>query len=73
MKDYIPLLGMETEYGIIREDLEDSDPVEESMKLLKSCPQKSVLGKWAYSQENSHQDMRGFKVQSLAQDRKSVV
>ena len=36
MKDQIPLLGMETEYGIIREDLEDSDPVEESMKLLKS-------------------------------------
>jgi len=68
MKDYTSLLGMETEYGIIREDLEDSDPVEESMKLLKSCPQKSVLGKWAYSQENSHQDMRGFKVQSLAQD-----
>jgi len=68
MKEHIPLLGMETEYGIIREDLEDSDPVEESMKLLKSCPQKSVFGKWAYSQENSHQDMRGFKVQSLAQD-----
>ena len=68
MKDQIPLLGMETEYGIIREDLEDSDPVEESMKLLKSCPQKSVLGKWAYAQENSHQDMRGFEVQSLTQD-----
>ena len=68
MKDSIPLLGMETEYGIIREDLEYSDPVEESMKLLKSCPQKSVVGKWAYSQENSHQDMRGFKVHSLAQD-----
>ena len=28
MKDQIPLLGMETEYGIIREDLEDSDPVD---------------------------------------------
>ncbi|MBC8282547.1 MAG: proteasome accessory factor PafA2 family protein [Nitrospinae bacterium] len=68
MKEIIPLLGMETEYGIIREDLENSDPVEESMKLLKSCAQKSVFGKWAYSQENSHQDMRGFKVQSLAQD-----
>ena len=68
MKDQIPLLGMETEYGIIREDLENSDSVEESMKLLKSCPQKSVLGKWAYAQENSHQDMRGFEVQSLAQD-----
>ena len=48
MKDQIPLLGMETEYGIIREDLEDSDPVEESMKLLKSCPQKSVFSKWNY-------------------------
>ena len=68
MKETIPLLGLETEYGIIREDLENSDPVEESMKLLKSCPQKSVFCKWNYSQENSHQDMRGFKVHSLAQD-----
>ena len=68
MKEIIPLLGLETEYGIIREDMEDSDPVEESMKLLKSCTQKSVFGKWAYSQENSHQDMRGFRVTSLAQD-----
>mgnify|MGYP005642596349 FL=1 len=68
MKEFIPLLGLETEYGIIREDLEDSDPVEESMKLLKSCAQKSVFGKWAYAQENSHQDMRGFRVNSLAQD-----
>ena len=68
MKETIPLLGLETEYGIIREDLENSDPVEESMELLKSCPQKSVFSKWNYSQENSHQDMRGFKVRSLAQD-----
>ena len=68
MKELIPLLGLETEYGIIREDCEDSDPVEESMKLLKSCTQKSVFGKWAYAQENSHQDMRGFRVNSLAQD-----
>ena len=43
MKETIPLLGLETEYGIIREDLENSDPVEESMGLLKSCPQKSVF------------------------------
>lgn len=68
MSEFVPLLGMETEYGIIREDLEKSDPVEESMKLLKCCEHKSVFGKWAYSQENSHQDMRGFRVQSLAQD-----
>jgi len=64
----VSLLGMETEYGIIREDLESSDPVEESMQLLKACQHKSVFGKWAYSQENSHLDMRGFKVGSLAQD-----
>ena len=68
MKEFIPLLGLETEYGIIREDFEDSDPVEESMKLLKSCTQKSVFGKWAYAQENSHQDMHGLRVNSLAQD-----
>jgi proteasome accessory factor A len=61
-------MGMETEYGIIREDMENSDPVEESMKLLQACERKSVSGKWAYSQENSHLDMRGFKVGSLAQD-----
>lgn len=64
----VPLLGMETEYGIIREDLGNSDPVEESMKLLQACARKSVFGKWAYSRENSHLDMRGFKVRSLAQD-----
>ncbi len=64
----VPILGMETEYGIIREDLENSDPVEESMKLLKCCERKSVFCKWAYSQENSHLDMRGFRVSSLAQD-----
>ena len=64
----VPLMGMETEYGIIREDMENSDPVEESMKLLQACERKSVSGKWAYSQENSHLDMRGFKVGSLAQD-----
>ena len=64
----VSLMGMETEYGIIREDMETSDPVEESMKLLQACERKSVSGKWAYSQENSHLDMRGFKVGSLAQD-----
>ena len=68
MKEIIPLLGIETEYGIVREGVENSDPVDESMKLLKGCSQNSVFRKWSYSQENSHQDMRGFKVQSLAQD-----
>ncbi len=64
----VPLLGLETEYGIIREDLENSDPVEESMELLKACARKSVFRKWNYSRENSHLDMRGFRVTALAQD-----
>ncbi|NIP99760.1 MAG: hypothetical protein GWM98_04420 [Nitrospinaceae bacterium] len=68
MREWIPLIGIETEYGIIREDLEQSDPVEESMRLLRRCERPSVLSAWSYSQENSHQDMRGFQVEFLAQD-----
>lgn len=68
MSRTVPLLGLETEYGIIREDLETSDPVEESMRLLRICPVPSTLGVWAYARERTHLDMRGFTVQRLAQD-----
>jgi len=68
MNSTVPLLGLETEYGIIREDLADSDPVEESMALLKRCEQKSVFKCWAYNRERTHLDMRGFTVSHLAQD-----
>jgi len=68
MSRVVPLLGIETEYGIIREDLEDSDPVEESMRLLRICPIPSTFGAWAYAHERTHLDMRGFTVQRLAQD-----
>lgn len=64
----IPILGIETEYGIIREDLETTDPVEESMMLLNRCEHKSAFGRWAYQRENSHLDLRGFRVTHLAQD-----
>ncbi|MEC7641124.1 MAG: proteasome accessory factor PafA2 family protein [Nitrospinota bacterium] len=69
MSDIVPLMGIETEYGIIRENVEVSDPVHESMALLKRCPMKSVPDLWAYSRESSHQDQRGFSVSQLAQDR----
>ena len=49
MSDIIPLMGIETEYGITRENAAESDPVDESMALLKSCTRKSVFGAWAYS------------------------
>ncbi len=68
MNEIVPLLGIETEYGIIREDQADSDPVEESMRLLARCEAKSVFKAWAYNRERTHQDMRGFQVSRLAQD-----
>ncbi len=68
MNQQVPLLGIETEYGIIREDIESSDPVEESMELLRVCQQTSVFQKWNYRKERTHLDMRGFTVTHLAQD-----
>ena len=68
MNKTVPLMGIETEYGIIRENTDNSDPVDESMLLLKRCEVKSVFGIWAYSRERSHLDQRGFSVRRLAQD-----
>jgi Pup amidohydrolase len=68
MSDLVPLMGIETEYGIIREDAESPDPVEESMHLLKRCEVPSVFRVWSYRRENSHLDLRGYQVRSLAQD-----
>ncbi len=68
MSRQVPLLGIETEYGIIREDQESSDPVEESMELLRICEHPSVFRAWNYQKERTHLDMRGFTVNRLAQD-----
>ena len=68
MNDIVPLLGIETEYGIVREDQAESDPVEESMRLLARCEIKSTFKTWAYNRERTHLDMRGFQVSRLAQD-----
>ena len=51
MSGIVPLMGLETEYGIIRENVESSDPVEESMALLKRCERKSIFGAWTYRRE----------------------
>ena len=69
MSETVPLLGIETEYGIIREDVAESDPVEESMRLLKRCEVPSTFRGWTYSRESTHLDQRGFKVHALAQDK----
>ncbi len=69
----VPLLGLETEYGIVRDGVDNYDVVEESMRLVRRCEMKSEFGKWAYSRERSHHDMRGFSVTSLAQDEEEDV
>ena len=68
MNSTVPLLGLETEYGIVRDEVENYDVVEESIRLVRRCKMKSEFGNWAYSRECSHRDMRGFDVTSLAQD-----
>lgn len=71
------LFGIETEYGITREDQEVVDPVEESMALVRAhLPTLSKVEgpasferTWDYAGEDPHEDARGFRVSGLRQDR----
>lgn len=62
------LFGIETEYGITREDLEQVDPVVESMELVRAHLIASFERRWDYGGEDPHEDARGFRVSGLAQD-----
>lgn len=61
------VVGIETEFGIIRKDRDESDPVRESMDLVKAYRPPS-FGAWAYEAEDPRVDARGFRVDRLAQD-----
>ncbi len=63
------LFGLETEYGITREDLTDVDPVVESMELVRAHLTASFERRWDYAGEDPHEDARGFRVSGLAQDK----
>jgi len=63
------LYGIETEYGITREDLAEVDPVVESMELVRAHLTASFERRWDYAGEDPHEDARGFRVSGLAQDR----
>ena len=63
------LFGLETEYGITREDLEVVDPVVESMELVRAHLMAAFERRWDYSGEDPHEDARGFRVSGLQQDR----
>ncbi len=62
------LFGIETEYGITREDLDQVDPVIESMELVRSYLTRPWSTRWDYRGEDPRQDARGFRAERLAQD-----
>ncbi|MFQ5779291.1 MAG: depupylase/deamidase Dop [Nitrospiria bacterium] len=67
------LFGIETEYGITREDLDAVDPVIESMALVRAYLETSSNVKpfrpaWDYGEEDPRKDARGFRADRLAQD-----
>lgn len=64
----IKLFGIETEYGITREDLAEVDPVVESMELVRAYLRRPFRSGWDYSGEDPRQDARGFRADRLAQD-----
>jgi len=46
------LYGIETEYGITREDLAEVDPVVESMELVRAHLTASFERRWDYEGED---------------------
>lgn len=63
------LFGIETEYGITRDDVDQLDPVIESMELVRAHLTASFERRWDYAGEDPHEDARGFRVSGLAQDK----
>ncbi|MDH4244446.1 MAG: proteasome accessory factor PafA2 family protein [Nitrospira sp.] len=63
------LFGIETEYGITRDDIPEVDPVVESMELVRAHLEVSFERRWDYAGEDPHEDARGFRVSGLQQDR----
>ena len=62
------LFGIETEYGIARQDRDEIDPVVESMELVRAYLMAPFERRWDYGGEDPHEDARGFRVSGLAQD-----
>lgn len=62
------LFGLETEYGITRDDPAGLDVVAESITLVRAATDDGVRMKWDYSCEDPHLDARGFRVEELRQD-----
>lgn len=63
------LFGIETEYGITRDNVPEMDPVVESMELVRAHLVSSFERRWDYAGEDPHEDARGFRVSGLQQDK----
>lgn len=66
------LFGIETEYGIAREDVDALDPVTESMELVRAYLTAAFEQTWDYQGEDPHEDARGFRAEALQQDREEA-
>ena len=62
------VFGIETEYGITVDGVEDLDVVRESIEIVRSYTEHGASMKWDYNLEDPHQDARGFRAEELLQD-----
>jgi proteasome accessory factor A len=62
------VFGLETEYGITVNGLENVDVVSESIELVRHYTEHGAHMKWDYQLEDPHQDARGFRARELLQD-----
>ena len=53
------VFGIETEYGITVDGVDNVDVVSESIELVRRYTEHGTLMKWDYSLEDPHQDARG--------------
>lgn len=64
----VGLIGLETEYGITRDQASSLDHVTESMALVRAYSNGPFQRRWNYREEDPHRDARGFRVERLEQD-----
>ena len=62
------LCGVETEYGIQVDEVDNMDVVVESMELIRCYLHQDFVAIWNYALENPRLDMRGFEVDQLRND-----
>ena len=67
------LFGLETEYGIQVDGVDEVDVVVESMELIRCYLREDFVALWDYDLENPRKDMRGFEVDELLNDKDETV